>query len=292
MTAAQSLTVPTLTGAPLGATLHRGGDRGFVVIGGATAVPHAYYAPLAAWLASTCGVDVLSFDYQGIGASSSSDLRRCPADYRSWAVDFGEAVAWAADRGPTVVVGHSFGGHAFGMTPVHARTRGLYTFATGAGWHGHMTAAESWRVRLLWNVVGPVLVAGYGYLPFTLLNMGEDLPRGVYADWKRWCRRAHYFFDDHDAEFTDEFARVRVPVVGVNSTDDAWAPPASARAFLQHYPTAELKTVTPADAGQRRIGHMRYVRPQCQTLWADLASFVDRQLAAPGRREPALAAAV
>ncbi|MEL6180396.1 MAG: alpha/beta fold hydrolase, partial [Myxococcota bacterium] len=171
----------------LGATLRRGRGDQWVVIGGATGVPQGYYGALAQWLCDVSGVNVLTFDYRGMGASRRGALKGFQAHYRDWASDLAEAIGYAADRGPTVVVGHSFGGHAFGMTDAHARTRGLYTFGTGAGWHGYMKRREGLKVQFMWNVLMPTLVAWRGYLPAKLVGLGEDLPLGVYQDWKRWC---------------------------------------------------------------------------------------------------------
>jgi predicted alpha/beta hydrolase len=138
--------LPHPDGTKLGATLFHGGDRGWVVVGGATGVPQVYYRHLAEWLAETQRLNVLTFDYRGIGASKPTSLRGFAADLRTWASDLRAAVDYAADRGPTAVVGHSFGGHAFGMTEGHRRTVGLYTFGSGSGWSGWMPTAEQWRV--------------------------------------------------------------------------------------------------------------------------------------------------
>ena len=278
-------------GTRLGATLVPGRSDRWIVIAGATAVPHRYYRPLSEWLSERLGANVLSFDYRGIDASKPDSLVGFQADYRQWATDLATAIDYAADRGPTVVVGHSFGGHAFGMTDAHDRTLGLYTFATGAGWHGHMVPTEAIKAWVLWNLVGPPLTRWFGYLPMSKLGMGEDLPLGVYRDWKRWCAHADYFFADPEAEFVHRFDEVRVPVVGVNSTDDAWAHPASAWAFLKHYPTYEPRPVSPADNGLEAIGHMAYVRPKCGALWKPLERWISDRFDADARGTPALAQA-
>jgi predicted alpha/beta hydrolase len=121
------------------------------------------------------------------------------------------------------------------------------------------------------------MVAAYGYLKMSRLGMGEDLPLGVYSDWRRWCSFPQYFFDDPTAEFTAEFGRVTVPVVAVNSSDDAWATPASADAFFRHYPTARQVSVTPADIGVRSIGHIQYVRPACRPLRSHLGAWLEER---------------
>jgi len=251
-----------------------GEAHGTVVIAGATAVPASYYEPLADWLVDACGVAVVTFDYRGIGGSRGPSMATHREDLRDWAEDLALVVRSEAARGPVVVVGHSFGGHAFAMTEAHRHAAGLYTFGTGSGWHGWMTRGEARRVQLLWHVLAPPLVAWHGYLPMKRLGMGEDLPAEVYRDWKRWCGYPRYFFDDPEARFVRHFRAVSVPVVGVNSVDDPWAAPASAEAFLSRYPTASLHTVTPEEAGVEAIGHMAYVRPRCVALWEPLAAFV------------------
>lgn len=115
-------------------------------------------------------------------------------------LDLAAAVSAAADLArhdgvPVYVIAHSFGAHAFGLLPDPARVCACYTFGTGAGWHGWMRPAERARVLALWHVIGPMLTRGKGYLPWSWLGMGEDLPLGVYRQWKRWCRYPGYWFD-------------------------------------------------------------------------------------------------
>ncbi|MEN0060878.1 MAG: alpha/beta hydrolase [Myxococcota bacterium] len=266
-------------GTQLEATHYPGPQAGWVFIGSATGVPQRFYAPMARWLVENVGVNVLTLDYRGVGASRPETLRGYPATKRDWARDFAAGVAYAAERGPTVVVGHSFCGHAFGMTTAHRKTRGCYVFAGGAGWHGWMPRGEGLRVWAAWNVLLPPLVSLYGYLPARRLGMGEDLPRGVYKDWRRWCSYPNYFFDDPSAaDFTGEFEQVEAPVVAVNSVDDRWAPPRSAQALFAHYPNHRLVTVDPSALGVKGIGHLNYVRPKCKALWSDMGNFVRERM--------------
>jgi len=256
------------------------GVGGTIVVAGAMGVPARYYRPLATWLRQRTGASVVVFDYRGVGASRVEPLRQCAVTLRDWADDLALVVRAEAMGGPVVVVGHSFGGMAYGMTDAHEVTEGLYTFATGAGWHGWMPPAEARRVRTLWWVVAPPLVAWHGLLPMEQLGMGEDLPAGVFHDWRRWSSWPRGFFDDPEATFTRHFRAVRAPVVAVNSVDDDWAPPVSAESLISHYPHASLRTVTPAQAGVSSIGHLAYVRPQCRALWEPLGDWAEARLGA------------
>ena len=86
----------------------------------------------------------------------------------------------------------------------------MYVFATGAGWRGWMTRRESMRVNLLWNAILPTLTFFKGYTPMSMLGMGEDLPYGVYKQWRQWCKYPHYFFDDPivSEKMQEKFAQV------------------------------------------------------------------------------------
>jgi predicted alpha/beta hydrolase len=150
----------------------------------------------------------------------------------------------AHDTLPLFMVGHSFGGHAFGLLPNHDRVARFHTFATGAGWHGWMPLAEQIKVTLMWRVIGPLLTRWKGYLAWSKLGMGEDLPLGVYRDWKHWCRFPRYFFDDPAMpHLADRFGRVTTPIRAANALDDLWAPPASRDAFMAGYRSAPVESI-------------------------------------------------
>ena len=175
-----------------------GPARGRLIVAGATGVPQRFYSRFAQFVASQ-GIDVWTLDYRGIGLSRPPSLRGFRMDYMDWArrdlAALLDHVAAQAD-GPIWMVGHSYGGHAFGLLPGHERIERFATFATGAGWHGWMPPAERLRVIFLWRVLGPLVVRANGYLAWSLLGMGEDLPRDVFYQWRRWCQQPNYFFGD------------------------------------------------------------------------------------------------
>lgn len=253
--------------------------RAHLVVGGATAVPQGFYKRFAQHLAAQ-GIDVLTLDYRGIGRSAPKTLKGFRMDYLDWGrLDLAAAVA--AMRAPGVplwLVGHSYGGHALGLLPHPEYVDAAYTFATGAGWHGWMPPLERLRVQIMWNLIGPVATRLAGYLPWSKLGMGEDLPIDVYRQWRHWCRFPRYFFDDPQMrEVTARFDAVRFPIVAVNALDDAWAPPASRDAFMAGYRNAPVRAVTVDSRrqGLGPIGHMGYFRPRAQPLWNEALAWFD-----------------
>ena len=265
--------LPTADGFPTIATRFeaQGLRRGQLIVAGATGVPQRFYRAFARY-ASERGYETLTLDYRGVGLSKPRSLRGFRMDYLDWArLDLAAAVqAMPTAGGPLFMVGHSFGGHAFGVLPGHERVERFHGFGVGAGWAGWMKPTERLRVRLMWHVIGPVIVRWKGYLAWSMLGFGEDLPLGVYRDWKRWCGYPRYFFDDPDMrDVTAGFARVRTPMVTVTALDDAWAPPASRDAFMRGYSQAPWSAVEidPAASGLGPLGHMGYFRPHASALW-------------------------
>ncbi|MBC7940876.1 MAG: alpha/beta fold hydrolase [Chitinophagaceae bacterium] len=260
--------------------------RGKIVVGGATAVPQRFYRRFAQYAARQ-GHTTLTLDYRGIGGSRPASLRGFQMDYLDWArLDLAAAVETAAAlddaAAPLFMVGHSFGGHAFGLLPNHEKVARFYTFATGAGWHGWMPPLERLRVLAMWRLMGPLLTRWKGYLPWSLLGMGEDLPLDVYRQWRHWCRYPRYFFDDPAmAPLAACFARVRTPIVAANALDDRWAPPRSRDAFMAAYSSAGWRAVDidPRHAGLGAIGHMGYFRPAARPLWQGVLDWFAQPLA-------------
>lgn len=254
--------------------------RGIIIVASATGVPQSFYRRFAEH-AVLQGFDVVTFDYRGIGKSAPSSLKGFDMDYLDWARKDLQALIERMRQKtlPMFLVGHSYGGHALGLINNHEHIKAAYFLGVGAGWHGWMPATEQVRVKLMWNVIGPVLTRCQGYLGWSVLGMGEDLPLGVYKQWKHWCRFANYFFDDKlYPEMKSTFAAVKTPIKAINATDDRWASPKSRDAFLKHYEGSllEIEDIEPNTFQLKNIGHLGYFRAQSRILWPDILNFFQK----------------
>lgn len=246
--------------------------KAHLIVAGATGVPQRYYRRFAEY-AGEMGFTTLTLDYRGIGESKFESLKGFNATYLHWAqLDLAAAVdEMKNDKLPLFMIGHSFGGHAFGLLPNHSLVKKFYTFATGAGWIGWMPYTERIRVQLMWHVILPVIVKIKGYMAWSRLGMGEDLPLLVYKQWKYWCQFPRYFFDDPAAQDIAElFKNIKTPLIAANSLDDRWATPKSRDAFMQGYINAQVET---KDINPKQfpggLGHMGYFKPSASQLWKD-----------------------
>lgn len=268
------IALPAADGYPLTALRYSSSrrTRAHLIVAGATGVPQQFYRRFAQYAASE-GYPTLTLDYRGVGLSAPPTLKGFRMDYFDWGrFDLAAAVDVMSHANvPLYLVGHSFGGQAIGMLPNHDKVAAVVLFGTGAGWHGWMPSIESVKVLAMWNVLGPLLTSWKGYLPLSLIGMGEDLPLDFYEKWKHWCRFPNYFFGDPSMRHqVARFGRVRVPILAATSIDDRWSPPRSRDAFMRGYTGAAVDTwdIDPEQLGLTKLGHMGYFRPDARQLWA------------------------
>ena len=252
-----------------------------IAIHAATGVRQDYYTRFAAYLAED-GFTALVYDYRGIGRSRPRRLRGFRARMRDWArldapaaVDFLERTASGTRL---MTVGHSFGGQAIGLLPKPERIRAALVVGSQSGYWRHWPAlGRSW-MWLATHVVLPTTSRLFGYFPANALGFGEDLPAGVAIEWASWCRHPRYIVGALGAH--DEYARFASPLRAYSVSDDRFAPLRAVKALLELYPSApsEIRRVTPADVGAKRIGHFGFFRDRFRdTLWREAADWLARQ---------------
>lgn len=243
---------------------------GTIVVAGATGVQQKLYRRFAEYAAIN-GYRVLTFDYRGVGRSAPERLKNFSANYLEWGyLDSAAAVDFLYQQGtPLYLVGHSFGGYVPGLLPNYEKVSAAYVFGCGAAWSGWMAKSEAIKVNLLWKFVLPIIVKVKGFMAWSLLGMGDDIPKGVYEAWKHWSKFPHFFFDDPNMmHLRDQYERVNFPCMFATSQDDPWAPPRSRDALASGYPEAWTSTVDICP-NERGIGHMGYFLSGMENLWED-----------------------
>jgi predicted alpha/beta hydrolase len=132
-----------------------------------------------------------------------------------------------------------------------------------------------------------LLLPLFGYFPGKRLRMVGDLPKGVMAEWARWCRSPHYICDERGEPIRAGFRRIRFPILSLSFTDDEMMSATNTARMHACYDQAavELRRIAPEQIGVKRIGHFGFFRSQFRdTLWRQAVAWFDGQLGTGIRR--------
>jgi predicted alpha/beta hydrolase len=284
------ITVPATDGYPLAATLFlpRGAKRHAVLINSATAVPRKLYRGFAGYLAKR-GCAVLTYDYRGTGDRQQAltgnnqpkSLVGFKASMSDWAAqDITAAVAWMRERYkalPFAYVGHSFGGQALGLLPNNSEISRALFIAAQAGYWKLMASPERYRVYAMLNFIGLPLTRALGYMPGKA-GLGMDLPKDAFLQWVGWVMSPRYLFDDPRLEALQNFPKYQGVLRALCMSDDPWATRPAVELLCSGFTSIkpEIVTVTPADTGVSKIGHMGFFRSEHRdTLWRGAAEWIE-----------------
>lgn len=270
------LNVPATDSYPLAATIHgaTAPNGQVVLIAGGTGIARRSYDAFAAGLAQG-GWTAVTLDYRGIGGSRPDRLRGFPAEMRDWGrYDLAGAFDWIRrELNPRrlALVAHSAGGQLAGMIPRIGEVDRAVFVASQLGSMRYWSPVSQVLLAMLWRAM-PALASVLGYFPARRLRLGEDLPRGVAAQWAEWCRDPHYLFGRLPASALTGYAKLSAPLLVLSFSDDWYAPRAAVEALLPHYSSARIthRPRTPQELGVPRVGHFGYFRPAFQsTLWQE-----------------------
>ena len=285
------ISLPAADGYLLAATLFlpRGTKRHAVLINSATAVPRKIYRGFAGYLARR-GCAVLTYDYRGTGGSRQKamvgynqpkSLVGFKPSMSDWAaLDTAAAVAWMRGRYktlPLTYVGHSFGGQALGLIPDNIEVSRALLIAAQAGYWKLMASPERYRVYAMMNFIGTPLTKLLGYAP-GWAGIGQDLPKEVFLQWTRWVMSPRYMFDDPNLPALKNFANYKGAMRALCLSDDPWATRPAVELLCSGFTAIkpDIVTVTPADAGAKKIGHLGFFRSEHRdTLWRGAAEWLE-----------------
>ncbi|MDN3922302.1 alpha/beta hydrolase family protein [Roseateles violae] len=269
---------------------HVYGDAGTakagLLIAPAMGVEQRYYAEFAQWMAAQ-GWLVLSFDYRGMGASRPAALRRSlkglDADIRTWAERDAAAALDELSRRlgdeakPVHWLGHSLGGQILGLLPNRARVSRAVTVGCGSGYWRENAAGLRRYVWWLWYFLVPLTLPLFGYFPGRKLRKVGDLPKGVMAQWRRWCLDRDYMMGEGGEALRAQYAALATPMLSLAFTDDEFMSRRNTESLHGFYAGArpELRRIAPADIGARRIGHFGFFRKNFEpTLWPQVPAWL------------------
>jgi predicted alpha/beta hydrolase len=278
--APQNVSIRAADGFELGGTLFPAeGTDTVVIVHAATAVPHRFYRRFATYLQGK-GWSVLTYDFRGIGDSRPPSLVGFNAKASDWGLlDMPAALQWVKhELAPRRLffVGHSAGGQQAGLIDAPENVAGMATVSSQSGFWGYQGGLEKLRVLIMVTLVLPILARVAGYLPWSKIASGEDLPRNAALEWARWCRSPKYILGDKRLPL-HRYQHFTAPVLAYSIDDDAWGTARSVDAMMSAYPNLERRHIVPASYALQRIGHMGYFREGSEALWDELFDWLDKR---------------
>lgn len=232
----------------------------------------SYYARFAEYLFNH-GLDVMVFDYRGIGVSRPGSLRGFEAWWSDWAaLDF-EALLQRAQREfpdqPIDVVGHSFGGCAAGLAASGALIRRLVTVGAQFAYWRDYAPGQRWQMFAKWHAVMPLLTRLCGYFPGKRLGWLEDTPAGVVNDWAVLSKR-YEGLPSARKRSTLPFTCVTAQTLAISLSDDPFGTVAAVERLLSYFSASERLhlRINPSEIGETAIGHFAFFHSRFQdNLW-------------------------
>ncbi|GLQ51064.1 alpha/beta hydrolase family protein [Dyella flava] len=257
----------------------------------AMGVPAKHYLPLAEAFAAH-GIALVLHEWRGIGSSDRRAGRRCDWGYRELLqADVPAGVEEARTRWPHAKLwlgGHSLGGQ---LSCLYASLHpdvftGLVLIASGAPyWRRFPRGASILPAFLLASPLARLL----GYLPGRRIGFGGNEARGVIADWSRSGRTGRYAAKGMQADFDQQLAALRLPVMALRLSNDWLVPSGSLEWLLGLMPEAprQVGLVTSGQLAGQRADHFTWMKVP-DSLAGQLAEWMDHSVVIrPHHREPA-----
>ena len=224
-------------------------------------------------MASDQGLAVLTYDYAGMGESATGHVRDCDATMQSWALqDQPAALKALRDLVPGVplwVLGHSLGAMMLPMQDDIDDVERVIAVASGYVHHSDHPWPYQGLARLFWFGHAPVFTKLLGYTPAKRLGLGEDLPPGVYWQWRKWCTTKTFFWSEVGQTLPQPKWN-GAPVRLVSFSDDHTIPSQCSWRLERSYGADACTRIVldPADFGLKNLGHIAAFARKNAAIWS------------------------
>lgn len=255
---------------------------GAIVLSSATGVKKEFYLNFAKWLARK-GHRVLLFDYRGIGGSSARHIKKSAARMHEWGTkDMNAVLNWLVhEKNETGItwMGHSIGGQLFGFLQEKKHLKQVITVNAGLGHWGYFRFPMNMKIWALWNIVTPLLICIYGYGAAKKIGWGENLPKQVILEWRRWCNNRNYFAGMLQKKLrAPKFYDFHIPITAVYTDDDFIATDKTIPRMMAFFPNAPVELVKiPVSKYTTHVsGHTGMFRKRFEnSLWPLLSAIIE-----------------
>ncbi|KAA1245052.1 alpha/beta hydrolase [Aquimarina sp. RZ0] len=245
-----------------------------IVFAPAVAVPQKFYFNMATYL-SESGCHVFTFDYRGIGSSTSQRIQSLKDHgFLSWAQDF-KAVSIYAKKQYTAniqyLIGHSYGGNSIGFSDAYQYYEKYLTIGSQYGFYKHFSTKMRILIYINFNFFVPITTRILGYYPSAWFGLGAPLSTKAAKDWSTLLLHPDSMLHFTKKQTEPYYEHIKKPMLLISIDDDLFAPKKSVDILGDHiYKNATVirKHIRPSDYNLKTIGHFDFFRRKNQDiLW-------------------------
>ena len=245
-----------------------------IIISSATGVLQHYYYKFASHF-SEIGYTVYTFDYYGIGKSSSNPtkLKQNTIDLKAWGEnDQASVINYAKSKNPDhkiIVITHSIGGQILAFNKSISQIDAIITVASQSGYWKHWKGYERFRMLFFWYAMIPGLTPLFGYFPAKKIKLFENLPKQMVYQWQRWGKHKDYMLSEFDFENL-QLKNYYKHLLSLSFPKDEYASKKSVDWLANKFSNAKIdrRHIIPKDIGIENIGHFGFFRSKFKdSLW-------------------------
>ncbi|GAA4114831.1 alpha/beta fold hydrolase [Aquimarina addita] len=253
-----------------------------IVFAPAIAVPQKFYFKMASYL-SERGCHVFTFDYRGIGTSTSQNIRLLKKHgFFSWAEDFKSVSKFVYQKFPDnkqYMIGHSYGGNSLGFSDAFQYYDAYITIGSQYGFYKYFTPKMQVLIYLNFKFFVPITTSILGYYPSSWFGLGRSLPTKAAKDWAIYLLHPDSMLDFTKRTQKTYYQDIKSTMLLISIDDDLFAPKKSVDILGELvYSNAHIqrKHIKPSDYNLKTIGHFDFFRQKNQDiLWPIINEWFD-----------------
>ncbi|MDC8832126.1 alpha/beta hydrolase family protein [Alteromonas gilva] len=251
-----------------------------VMLAPATGIKQRFYSHFARYLAEQ-GIAVLTYDNRGIGDSPKHAQIMANATLQCWGQqDMPAVLAYLQNKFspiPLHLIGHSAGGQLAGLMHNAEALSSIVTYGSSSGSLRNFAAPYKYKAHFYMNLFIPLTNLLCGQTQSHWLGMGEPLPKGVGAQWRRWCNGQGYAKTEFGSRIHQHFYdRLTQPALWITATDDEIVVPENVDDILSLYNNLRVtqQHISPGDYELAELGHMRFFSKHSQACWQSIVDWL------------------
>ena len=248
-------------------------NQKILLLNSATGVRQTVYYSFAKFFQDQ-GFTVITYDYRGIGASNSKNLKNSSASMRIWGtIDYNCITQFTLEKYPhhrKFLLGHSVGALILGMNEDAKHFEKYIFVATQDEYIGNLNSKVAATAVLGFGIALPVLTKIFGYFPAKIFGLGADLPKNVAYDWRTLIlnkKSTSKLYEKINIDFSKNLTQ---ETFIISAEDDHWITKKGMENLMGNvYPNLQktFREIKISESEKGEIGHINFFWSFNKNLW-------------------------